>query len=183
MLVPCIHCICVSNHIRMQRTGICLLPRQRSDDWVLESDAVAPPNLPFYLPTPPNISHLKYDVLEHHVNLGGDGATKCIIAMHRRQYISQVSFCVMFHRTYSLSQQKTPSHRTNTSRKCRCNACLFPSFIITASLSKMCAELFITFFMSFPFKYLPWYELSSTPTFFNNLIFLSQRYILFSSRY
>ncbi len=104
----------------MRRTGIRLLPHQRSDDRFLDrAKALSQthPNLMqsihpifhFISQTPPNISHLKRDVLEYHVNLGGDGATKCIVvAMHHHQYISQVRFCVLFHRTHSSSQRKRP---------------------------------------------------------------------------
>jgi len=118
-LVPCIRCICVSNHIGMRRTGICLLPCQHLDDRVMDHAKALSQTHPglmqslhpiflFISQPPPNISHLKRDVLEHHVNLGGDGATECIVAMHHHQYISQVSFCVLFHQTHSSSQQKRP---------------------------------------------------------------------------
>ena len=127
--------------------------------------AVAPPNLPFYLPTPPNISHLKCDVLDHHVNLGGDGATKCIVAMHRHQYISQVSFKSCCIGPTVRANENAPSHRTNTSQKCRHNAStlaldrmepmelgLFPSFIITASSLKNVCRVVHYLFYVFPIQ-------------------------------
>jgi hypothetical protein len=82
-LVPCVRRTCVSNHTRMRRTGIRLLPCQRADDWVLDNAIALSQMLPslmqllqpifhFISQPPTNISHLKRDVLEHHVNLGGD---------------------------------------------------------------------------------------------------------------